>query len=92
MIASAEEVRAIPAIQKLYKADGTLDVQAYDSLLASVGITRDQLYAQTRNQIMMQEMTQTIPQSVVLPKGSVRSPVGTVEPAASGRPAQFPGC
>jgi peptidyl-prolyl cis-trans isomerase D len=64
----SEEIRNIPAIKALYKPDGTLDVEGYDRLLASVGLSREQLFAQTRNNLMLQEMTRTIPNSVLLPK------------------------
>jgi peptidyl-prolyl cis-trans isomerase D len=67
----SDEIRNIPAIKALYKPDGSLDVEAYDRLLASVGLSRDQLFAQTRNNLMMQEMTRTIPNSVLLPKPAV---------------------
>jgi peptidyl-prolyl cis-trans isomerase D len=66
-----EEIRNIPAIKALYKPDGTIDVEGYDRLLASVGLTREQLIAETRNQLVMQEITRNIPSSTVLPKSSV---------------------
>jgi peptidyl-prolyl cis-trans isomerase D len=66
-----EEIRNIPAIKALYKADGTLDVEGYDRLLASVGLSREQLVSETRNQVLMGEMTRNIPASTVLPKSTV---------------------
>ena len=66
-----DEIRNIPAVKALYKADGTLDVDGYDRLLASVGLSREQLISETRNQVMMQELTRNIPGSTVLPKATV---------------------
>jgi len=65
--AVSDEIRKIPAIRNLYKADGTLDVAAYDALLAQVGLTRDKLFSETRDQLLMRELTEPIPQSAMLP-------------------------
>lgn len=69
--AVAEEIRKIPAIRNLYKPDGTLDVAAYDALLTSVGLTRDKLFAETRNQMLMRQLTEPIPASTLVPDNAV---------------------
>ncbi|MGA2552396.1 MAG: SurA N-terminal domain-containing protein [Burkholderiaceae bacterium] len=67
-----DEVAAMPEIRRLYGADGKLDVEAYDRLLAASGYTREQLMSEVRSGILMREIATTIPSSSIVPEAVVR--------------------
>jgi len=64
----SEELRANPALKSVYRADGTVDVERYDQLLASVGMTREQVFAETRRDLLYRQEGSTIPDTAMIPK------------------------
>jgi len=63
-------IMAIPAIAGLKRPDGSFDTQAYEQLLASQGLTGQQIDESTRFQIASQQIPQNIGQSAFLSKTS----------------------
>lgn len=59
---------SLPAIAQLRKPDGTMDLDAYRSLLASQGMTPDQFDARIRYELAEQQTADNISSSAIAPK------------------------
>ena len=64
----AREIEAIPAIAAMRRADGSLDVEAYKSLLKSNGLEPAQFDAQVRNELVLRQNEQAVGRSAFATK------------------------
>jgi peptidyl-prolyl cis-trans isomerase D len=56
----AREIKAIPAIAAMRRADGSLDVEAYKSLLKTNGLEPAQFDARIRNELLLRQNEQAV--------------------------------
>ena len=56
----AKEIEAIPAIAAMRRADGSLDVEAYKSLLKTNGLDPAQFDARVRNELLLRQNEQAV--------------------------------
>ncbi|MDE2611129.1 MAG: SurA N-terminal domain-containing protein [Burkholderiales bacterium] len=63
-----EAILAIPAIQQLRRPDGSIDLKAYEQLLAAQRLTPNQLDAQIRYELASRQIPENIQGSAWLPK------------------------
>lgn len=72
LTASDEQVReailAIPAVQQLRKADGSIDLKAYEQLLVAQGLTPERFDAQIRFELASRQLPANVLGSALLPK------------------------
>ena len=59
----AREIEAIPAIAAMRRADGSLDVEAYKTLLKSNGLSPAQFDARVRNELLLRQNEQAFGRS-----------------------------
>ena len=64
----AREIEAIPAIAAMRRADGSLDVEAYKTLLKSNGLEPAQFDARVRNELLLRQNEQTVGRSAFATK------------------------
>lgn len=63
-----EAIMAMPVIQQLRKADGSIDLHAYERLLAQQGLTPDKFDAQVRFELASRQLPDNVEASALLPK------------------------
>jgi len=64
----AREIEAIPAIAAMRRADGSLDVEAYKTLLKSNGLEPAQFDARVRNELVLRQNEQAVGRSAFATK------------------------
>lgn len=67
----AQKLAEDPSVKALYGPDGTLDAARYDQLLASIGKSREGVFQDVRQALLMREVGGTIPTSTLVPTAVV---------------------